>query len=68
MKLFEATEKRPRKLKQLFKALLSILPTSVEAERAFSAAVLLTTKLRGRLNDKSVNALCFLGSHYNYEK
>ena len=68
MKLLEATEKRPGKLEQLFKALLSILPTSVEAERAFSAAGLFTTKLRSRLGDKSVNALCFLHSHYMKNK
>ena len=48
MKLLEATEKRPGKLEQLFKALLSIPPTSVEAERPFSAAELFTTKLRSR--------------------
>ena len=64
MKLLEATEKRSGKLEQLFKALLSIPPTSVEAERAFSAAGLFTTKLRSRLSDKSVNALWFLCSHY----
>ena len=62
MKLLEVTEKRPGKLEQLFKALSSIPPTSVEAERA--AAGLFTTKLRSRLSDKSVNALCFLRSHY----
>ena len=45
MKLLKAFEKRPGKLEQLFKALLSIPPTSVEAERAFSAAGLFTTKL-----------------------
>ena len=64
IKLLEATEKRPGKLEQLFKALLSIPPTSVEAERVFSAAGLFTTKLRSQLSDKSVNALCFLRSHY----
>ena len=68
MKLLEATEKRPGKLEQLFKALLSIPPTSVEAERVFSAAGLFTTKLRSRLSDKSVNALCFLRSHYMKSK
>ena len=64
MKLLEATEKRPGKLEQLFKALLSISPRSVKAERAFSSAGLFPTKLRSRFSDKSVNALCFLRSHY----
>ena len=68
IKQLEATEKRQGKLEQLIKALLSIPPTSVEAERAFSAAGLFTTKLRPRLSDKSVNALCFLRSHYMKNK
>ena len=64
MKLFDATRQRPTKLEHLFNALLSIPPTSVEAERAFSAAGLFATKLRSRLSDKSINALTFLRSHY----
>ena len=64
MKLLKATGKRPSKLEQLFRALSSIPPTSVEAERAFSAAGLCATKRRSRLGDKSVNALSFLRSHY----
>ena len=43
MNLFEATRKRPTKLELLFNALLSILPTLVEAEHAFSAAGLFVT-------------------------
>ena len=35
-------------------------PTSVEAERIFSAAGLFITKLCMRLNDEIVDALCFL--------
>ena len=53
-KQLEATGKRPSKLEQLLKALLTIPPTSVEAEQAFSAAGLFATKLRSRLSDKSV--------------
>ena len=64
MKLLEATGKRPSKLEQLFKALLTIPLTSVEAEQAFSAAGLIATKLRSRLSDKSVSALRFLRSHF----
>ena len=60
MDLFEATRKRPTKLELLFNALLSIPPTSVEAERAFSAAGLFVTKLHSHLSDKSLNALTFL--------
>ena len=64
MKLLEATEKRPRKLEQLFKALLTIPPRSVEAKRTFSAAGLFATKLRSRISDKSISALSFLRNHY----
>ena len=63
-KLLEATGKRPSKLEQLLKALLTIPTTSVEAERAFSAAELFATKLRSRLSHKSVCALSFLRKHY----
>ena len=64
MKLLEATEKRLSKLEQLFKALLTIPPSSFEAERTFSAAGLFDTKLLSQLSDKSVSALSFLRSHY----
>lgn len=64
MRLLEATGKRPSKLEHIYNALLSIPPTSVEAERAFSAAGLFTTKIRSRLSDKSINALSFLRSYY----
>ena len=33
---------------------------SVEAERAFSAAGILCTKLRSRLDDRTLDTLCFL--------
>ena len=56
MNVFEATKKRPIKLELLFNVLLSIPPTSVEAERAFSAAGLLVTKLRSRLSDESLRS------------
>ena len=47
--------------------LLSVPPASVEAERAFSAAGLsglLWTKIRSRMSEKSLDALCFLRSYY----
>ena len=43
--------------------LLSVPPASVEAERAFSAAGLLCTKIRSRMSEKSLDALCFLRSY-----
>ena len=68
MNLFEATRKRPTKLELLFNALLSIPPTSAEAECALSAAGLLVTKLRSRLSDKSLYTLTFLFSYYMKNK
>lgn len=62
--VFEATGQRTYNLQILHKALLSIQPTSVESERAFSAAGLFITKLRSRLSDKSVNAMCVLRDHF----
>ena len=75
MKLLEATEnqtkpsqeKIPRKLEQLFKALLTIPPTSFEAEQTLSAGGLFATKLRSQLSDKSVSALSFFKQSL-YEK
>ena len=50
---------------KLCPAMLTIPPTSVEAERAFSSAGLLCTQLRLRLYDATVDTLCFLHSHYH---
>ena len=61
--LFEATKVRPKNLQCLYLALGTIPPTSVEAERAFSVCGTFVTKVRNRLSDKSINALCFLKSH-----
>ena len=39
---------------------MRIPPTSVEAERVFSASGLILTKIRSRLNDSSIDMLVFL--------
>ena len=57
MNLFEATKKRPENLQKLFNALLTIKPTSVEPERAFSAIGLFATKLRSQLGDETLDDL-----------
>ena len=49
-------------METVYSYLLTVPPTSVEAERAFSAAGICTTKLRSQLSDNSVNTLCFLCS------
>ncbi|GBN06068.1 hypothetical protein AVEN_185285-1 [Araneus ventricosus] len=52
---------------ELDEALKTIPPTPAAAERAFSAAALLLTKLRSRLSDKSIDCLCFLKSYFKNE-
>lgn len=64
MAVFDSSGKRGRCLEQVYKYLLSVPPTSVEAERAFSAAGALCTKLRSRLSDSTLDTLCFLRSYY----
>ena len=63
--IFEATGEMTMTIKRLFDALKSIPPTSIEAERAFSAVGLFITKLRTRLTDKSINNLSFLRNFYS---
>jgi len=54
MSLFEFTKKRSNNFEKLYHALITIKPTSLEPERTFSATEPFFTKLRNRLNDKSV--------------
>lgn len=65
MLLYEASKKRPENLNNLYAALKSIKPTSVEAERAFSALGYFASKIRNRLNDDTLDALMFLRQYYN---
>jgi len=66
MAVFQSTGKRGRCLELVYRWLMSVPPTSVEAERAFSAAGVLCTKMRSRLDDCTldVGLLCFLRSYY----
>ena len=66
MAAFECSGVRGRIL-QLGYSYLQSIPdrsTSVEAERAFSAAGILCTKIRSRLSDATLETLCFLRSYY----
>jgi len=67
MAVFTSGGRRGRCLEQVYQFLLSVPPTSVEAEHAFSAAGVLCTKLRSRLDDRSLDTLCFLRSYYKRE-
>ncbi|GFW62572.1 uncharacterized protein TNCV_85741 [Trichonephila clavipes] len=54
MQLFDSTENSLSDIIKLYEVLKTIPPTSVEGERAFSAAGLFVTKLRTRRSDKSI--------------
>ena len=58
--VFEASGIRPANIQTLYEALLTIQPTSVETERAFSVCGLFVIKLRSRLHDSTIDALCFI--------
>lgn len=55
---------RGRYLQLIYECLRTIQPTSVESERAFSCAGSLCSKIRSRLNDQSLDELCFLRRHF----
>ncbi|KAL0852108.1 hypothetical protein ABMA28_000348 [Loxostege sticticalis] len=68
MTLYENGGSRGRFLDATYKYLLSIPPTSVESERAFSAASYICNKIRSSLNDASLDALCFLRSIFQQKR
>ena len=61
-------EKKTQALKELSRSLLTVPPTSVEAERTFSASGLFLTKLRCRLSDASLDMLIFLKFYFSCTK
>lgn len=67
MLTFESSGSKGKYLSLAYENLLTIRPTSVEAERAFSAAGYLCSELRTRLNDETIDVLCFLRSHFQNE-
>lgn len=62
--IFEGTGEKTKNISLLLDALKTVPPTSIESERAFSAAGLFINKLRTRLSDQSIDHLCFLKSYY----
>lgn len=63
MSVFESTSIKGKYLGIAYKY-LTITPTSVEAERAFSAAGYLCNNLRSRIGDETINSLCFLRAYF----
>ena len=62
---FEATQKCPKALKELKNCIDTFPPSSVEAERCFSATGLFITKLRSSASDYLIDLLCFMRSYLN---
>ena len=57
MTLFENEGNRCRHLQLAYDYIMSVPPTSVEAERAFSASGIICSRLRTRLGDETLDAL-----------
>ena len=66
--LFRKTGTMSKNLTLVSEALDTIPPTSIESERAFSAAGLFITKLRSRLADDTLDSLCFIRSYFKNQK
>lgn len=64
MHLFEYGGSRGKYLQFAYDCLLSMVPTSVESERAFSSAGFLASHIRSRLSDGTIDTLCFLRSFF----
>lgn len=62
MSLFEGGGARGKCLQAAYDCLLSIPPSSVESERAFSSAGTLCSKLRTRMADDTLDELVFTRS------
>lgn len=66
--VLEASGDRANMIKKLYDALKTVVPSSVESERAFSAVGLFATKLRTSLNDETVDSLVFLRTTLLHEQ
>ena len=65
MNLYESGGSKGELLQFADVCLRSVVPTSVESERAFSATGYLASKIRSRLADDSLDILCFLRSYFH---
>ena len=64
LKCFEGTKTKTTKILKLYKSVMTIQPSSVQAERIFSTAGLFSTKLRSRISDRTLDSLCFLRNFF----
>ena len=64
MTAFELSGKRSETLENLYQAMCTISPTSVEPERAFSTVGLFATKMRSSLADNTIDAMLTLRTYF----
>jgi hypothetical protein len=64
MSLFEGGGLRGKNLQAVYSYLLTIPPSSVEAERAFSSAGVLCTRIRTSLSDGVLDDMLFMRSYF----
>ena len=64
MMVFEKNKTRGIYLDKVYNMLITIKPSSVESERAFSSAGLVCTKIRSRMGDDTLDNLCFLRAFF----
>jgi hypothetical protein len=67
-KLFESQKMRSKFLENIYQALLTVKPTSVESERAFSTSGSFSTKIRSRMSDDCLSALVALKGRFRAGK
>ena len=61
----EQTGKIGHFLEMIYQMILTVPPTSVEAERVFSSSAFLCNKFRTRLGDITLDHLCFIRNNHN---
>lgn len=65
IKYYDNEGLRGKYLEIVYSCLMTVRPTSVDSERAFSSAGALVTKIRSLLADESIDTLCFLRAYFN---
>ena len=60
LNIAEQTGERGILLEKVYRMLLTVQPTSVEAERIFSSCAYFCNKFRSSLSDKTLNTLCLI--------